>query len=182
MGRKILLSVRGSSVTSVGGNLGYGKPGVSPQPFGVYFGEDVGKADGGGLEPRWRLPNSTHKLPHPHPHPGVVPMPTMYKPHPNLFDPTHPPSSFALTLSSLFGTTHTERADLRPLGPEPGVDPITWVARPLGDEVVVDGFDVQIPGEWRGTVQGGLFLDFVRRLKEVRDEGKGREVVLMGWV
>ena len=37
---------------------------------------------------------------------------------PNLFDSYHPPSAFALTLSSLFGETHTERADLRPLGPD----------------------------------------------------------------
>ncbi|EAT81031.1 hypothetical protein SNOG_11323 [Parastagonospora nodorum SN15] len=130
-------------------------------------------------------------------------------PFPNLFSPSHPPSSFALTLFSLFGEGHTERADLRPLGPTPpsGASPngtewinpiLTALQRPLGEEVVVDGFDVQIPAEWKGTYQDGQFADLVSRLRELHDEsweesggvvgGKddlgadGKGVVFSGWI
>ncbi|KAF2032973.1 hypothetical protein EK21DRAFT_109427 [Setomelanomma holmii] len=80
---------------------------------------------------------------------------------PSLFSANHPPGALALTLFSLFGEGHTERADLRPLGPDApsGASPaplngtdwvnpiLTALQRPLGEEVVVDGFDVQVPAE-----------------------------------
>jgi hypothetical protein len=117
---------------------------------------------------------------------------------PNLFDPTHVPSAFALTLFSLFGEGRTERADLRPLGPDtPTEDGITWVERPLGEEVVVDGFDVQVPREWQGTYQEGQFDALVSRLRELNDQAwtesgavrgglgdlgaDGESVVFQGW-
>lgn len=117
---------------------------------------------------------------------------------PNLFDARHIPSAFALTLFSLFGEGRTERADLRPLGPDtPAEDGITWVAKPLGEEVVVDGFDVQIPQDWQGTYQEGQFGDLVTRLGELNDEAwtasggvkggvndlgvDGKGVVFQGW-
>jgi hypothetical protein len=174
-GRRVLLSIKGSSVTEVGGNFDYGTLGQAAQPFGSYFGENTGEVEGGGDG------NGTNR-----------------KQHPDLFDPTHLPKSFALTLSSLFGETKTERADLRPLGPDPLAPGINGITRPLGEEVVVDGFDVQIPREWKGTVQGGLFEDFVQRLRELNDEswadsgatkgGKndlgvdGKGIVLVGWL
>lgn len=103
---------------------------------------------------------------------------------PNLFDESHPPSAFALTLFSLFGEGHTERADLRPLGPDvpsgaspPALNGTDWVnpiltalQRPLGEEVVVDGFDVQVPAEWKGHYQDQKFKALVRRLKELHQE------------
>lgn len=117
---------------------------------------------------------------------------------PNLFDSRHVPSAFALTLFSLFGEGTTERADLRPLGPDtPAEDGISWVERPLGEEVVVDGFDVQLPRSWEGTYQEGQFDDFVTRLGELTDEAwtasgarrggpkdlgaDGKGVVYRGW-
>ncbi|KAF1924790.1 uncharacterized protein M421DRAFT_270884 [Didymella exigua CBS 183.55] len=117
---------------------------------------------------------------------------------PNLFDTRHVPSAFALTLFSLFGEGRTERADLRPLGPDtPSEDGITWVTKPLGEEVVVDGFDVQVPREWQGTYQEGQFNDLVTRLGELNDEAwvqsgakrggpgdlgvAGKSVVFQGW-
>jgi hypothetical protein len=131
---------------------------------------------------------------------------------PNLFDPSHPPSAFALTLFSLFGEGHTERADLRPLGPDvpsgaspPVLNGTDWVnpiltalQRPLGEEVVVDGFDVQIPAEWKGTYQDGQFQDFTTRMRQLHDEAwtesggvvggpadlgaDGKGVVYSGWI
>lgn len=118
---------------------------------------------------------------------------------PNLFDARHVPSAFALTLFSLFGEGNTERADLRPLGPDtPSDNGIDWITRPLGEEVVVDGFDVQIPQQWRGTYQEGRFDDFVARLGELNDEAwaesgaekggpddlgvDGKGVVFQGWL
>jgi hypothetical protein len=103
---------------------------------------------------------------------------------PNLFDERHPPSAFALTLFSLFGEGHTERAELRPLGPDAdesaGEDGVKWavVSKPLGEEVMVDGFDVQIPAEWKGTYQVGRFEAFVQRLRELSEEAwkEGGEV------
>ncbi|KZM28063.1 carbohydrate metabolic process [Ascochyta rabiei] len=117
---------------------------------------------------------------------------------PNLFDERHVPSAFALTLFSLFGEGKTERADLRPLGPDtPAEDGINWVTRPLGEEVVIDGFDVQVPRDWQGTYQEGRFNDLVSRLGELNDEAwtssgakkggpgdlgvDGKGVVYQGW-
>ncbi|KAL1648161.1 hypothetical protein SLS61_007033 [Didymella pomorum] len=118
---------------------------------------------------------------------------------PNLFDNRHVPSAFALTLFSLFGEGSTERADLRPLGPDTPTDNgIDWITRPLGEEVVVDGFDVQVPADWKGTYQEGLFNDLVTRLGELNDEAwtesgakkggpndlgvDGKGVVFQGWL
>jgi hypothetical protein len=36
----------------------------------------------------------------------------------------------------------------------------------LGEEVVVDGFDVRTPGQWKGTPQADLVSDFVGFLRE----------------
>lgn len=141
--------------------------------------------------------------------------PTAAPPFPNLFDEGHPPSAFALTLFSLFGEGHTERADLRPLGPDVGspaspsiFNGTTWITpptsivpsldRPLGEEVVVDGFDVQVPAQWKGTYQDQSFKSLVVRLRELnrdawRESGgveggpgdlgaDGRGVVYFGWV
>lgn len=118
---------------------------------------------------------------------------------PNLFDSRHVPSAFALTLFSLFGEGRTERADLRPLGPDtPPSDGIDWITRPLGEEVVVDGFDVQVPAEWKGTYQESQFNALVTRLGELNDEAwtesgatkggvndlgaDGKGVVFQGWL
>lgn len=127
---------------------------------------------------------------------GSAPPPGVF--FPNLFDARHVPSAFALTLFSLFGEGRTERADLRPLGPDtPAEDGITWVTKPLGEEVVVDGFDVQVPRDWQGTYQESQFGDLVTRLVELNDEAwkasggvkggkndlgaKGKSVVFQGW-
>ena len=115
---------------------------------------------------------------------------------PNLFDSRHVPSAFALTLFSLFGEGSTERADLRPLGPD--TNGIDWITRPLGKEVVVDGFDVQVPAAWEGTYQEGQFDDLITRLGELNDEAwmesgskkggpndlgvDGKGVVFQGWL
>lgn len=109
---------------------------------------------------------------------------------PNLFDERHPPSALALTLFSLFGAGKTERADLRPLGPLLNTTAITWPTRPLGEEVVLDGFDVQLPGAWQGTYQDEQFDALAKRLGELSGEAwmaggdlgaEGRGVVLRGW-
>ena len=111
---------------------------------------------------------------------------------PNLFDERHPPSApaLALTLFSLFGAGKTERADLRPLGPLLNTTAITWPTRPLGEEVVLDGFDVQLPRAWQGTYQDEQFEALAERLGELEDEAwaagedlgaEGRGVVLQGW-
>lgn len=123
-----------------------------------------------------------------------IPSPSTTTLFPNHFDESHPSSSFALTLFSLFGEGHTEHADLRPLGPDvpsgaspPVLNGTNWVKpiltalqRPLGEEVVVDGFDVQIPAEWKGTYQDKRFEEVVARLKSLHDEawfGSGGVVV-----
>ncbi|KAF2112102.1 hypothetical protein BDV96DRAFT_602555 [Lophiotrema nucula] len=156
LGRQVLLSVKGSGAGAVGGNLEYGKPGVSDYPFGAYFPHN----DNGTV-------NASASA-------SVGATVTVERsPHPNLFDESHPPSALALTLFSLFGEGHTERADLRPLGDEDAyvADPdINWFAKPLGEEVVVDGFDVQVPSEWKGTYQGERFGEFTGRLRELVDE------------
>jgi hypothetical protein len=110
---------------------------------------------------------------------------------PNLFDERHAPSAFALTLFSLFGAGKTERADLRPLGPLTNTTGINWSTRPLGEEVVLDGFDVQLPRSWEGTYQEKQFDALAERLGELEDEAwaagedlgaEGRGVVLKGWL
>lgn len=168
--------MRASSGGEVGGNLEYGSPSSVPQPFGPYFGS-IG--------------------------PGGINEAVVSNKHQNLFDEYHPPTALALTLFSLFGEGHTERADLRPLGPltpkNPSAAPdgIKWWSKPLGEEVVIDGFDVQVPSEWKGTYQSGQFDAFVKRLRELVDEswkdagaekgGKGdlgadgKGVVVQGW-
>ena len=112
---------------------------------------------------------------------------------PNLFDPEHRPSALALTLFSLFGNGKTERADLRPLGPDhsEGSDVVKWLERPLGEEVVLDGFEVLVRGEWKGMVQGELWEEFIKNLRDLGDfrdteeasKGEDRKgVVVSGWV
>jgi hypothetical protein len=144
---------------------------------------------------------------------SILPYPLAYPPLstplPNLFtsSQSHTPSAFAETLFSLFGEGHTERADLRPLGPDVpspaspaplnGTDWITSVARPLGEEVVIDGFDIQLPSEWKGTYQDKQFHNLVRRLQSLETAtwyksggvaggpgdagGNGKGVVYFGW-
>ena len=117
------------------------------------FGDPAGNTTWSGYSPPGLLSNATTP------------------PFPNLFDERHVPSSFALTMHSRFGEGREERADLRPLGPDtPAVDGASWVTRPLGDEAVVDGFDVQVPAEWQGTYQEGRFRDLVERLTELSQE------------
>lgn len=151
---------------------------MASEPFGPYFGS---VAPGGDItEGAARITNK----------------------QPNLFNPSHPPSAFALTLFSLFGEGHTERADLRPLGPEtPGdtsPDGVKWWSRPLGEEVVVDGFDVQLPEEWKGTYQNREFDLLAGRLRQLNEEAwvdsgarkgsagdlgsDGKGIVLQGWI
>jgi hypothetical protein len=136
-------------------------------------------------------------------------------PFPNLFDERHPPSSLDLTLFSLFGEGHTERADLRPLDPDvpspaspaafngtnwitPSSSMLSMMERPLGEEIVVDGYDIQVPVQWKGTYQDARFKDQVVRLRELNRqawiesggvEGRpgdlgadGGSVVYFGWV
>jgi hypothetical protein len=223
LGKRVLLSVKGSSVSSVGGNTAFGDPRVKSDVLGQTFGDGKQKRDEETGDPlpvfnitsakppykplvmghgpvifNGSLPKSSSvAMPTPIDTPVVVvqvnPLPSSTSPtsapaststfFPNLFDPRHPPTSFALTLFSLFSEGHTERSDLRPLGPEPPSDaspPVlngtNWITpafnleRPLGEEVVVDGFDVQLPAEWKGSYQDGQFKDFVRRMKEYIDE------------
>ncbi|CAO2658096.1 Nn.00g073560.m01.CDS01 [Neocucurbitaria sp. VM-36] len=155
-------------------------------------------------------PSSTAvATPEPVVEPVVEPYPTPLDPtepitpFPNLFDVSHPPSAFALTLFSLFGDGQTERADLRPLGPDVSAyaaqrSAVLMLARPLGEEVVVDGFDIQVPSQWKGTYQDTSFKALVSSLRQLtRDawaasgavEGGpgdlgayGRGVVYFGWV
>jgi hypothetical protein len=148
LGRRVLLIIRASGAAEVAGNTDYGLPGQSGLPYGPYyatggltFNETTGADEG---------------------------------PLPNLFDAAHPSSAFALTIFSLFGEGHTERDDLRPLGPDTpnaaSADGISWsggVSKPLGEEVVVDGFDVQVPVEWKGTYQGRQFQELVTSLREM---------------
>lgn len=168
-GRRVLLSVKGDGSSAVGSTQ-FGDP-AAPTQWSGYVNSTTGASD---REAANRLL------------------------FPNLFDERHVPSAFALTLFSLFGEGRTERADLRPLGPDaPASDGITWVQKPLGEEVVLDGFDVQVPREWQGTYQEGKFGDLVTRLGELNDEawtasggvrgGKGdlgvdgKGVVFQGW-
>jgi hypothetical protein len=205
LGKRVLLSVKGSGVGSVGGNTNYGNPNAPREPFGQTFASANTKRQ---IKPFNVTGTKLHGMGH---GPVVLPVPNAAgKPvvvaevnplaslsssmaasatatstsFPNLFDPSHPPSAFALTLFSLFGEGHTERADLRPLGPDAPsgsspeslngtdwVNPIlTALQRPLGEEVVVDGFDVQVPAEWKGTYQDGQFDDLVDRLKQLHNE------------
>jgi hypothetical protein len=222
LGKRVLLSVKGSSVSSVGGNTAFGDPRVKSDVFGQTFSDGMEKRDEETGDPLPVFNITSSKPPYkplamghgPVIFNGSLPKPSsvVHKPSsgtpivvvqvdplgsstispvpaptstffPNLFDPRHPPTSFALTLFSLFSEGHTERSDLRPLGPQPPSDaspselngtnwftPAFSLDRPLGEEVVVDGFDVQLPAEWKDTYQDGQFKDFVRRMKEYIDE------------
>jgi hypothetical protein len=225
LGKRVLLSVKGSGASRVGGNTAFGDPNAPSNALGKTFGSSLKeKRDGGAGGPVGAvLPvfnvtsskppykplemghgpvviNGSFGLPKSSPvvapssaeTPVVVveanPLSNVPAPQttffPNLFDSRHPPTSFALTLFSLFSEGHTERSDLRPLGPDvpSGASPpvlngtnwinpiLTQLQRPLGEEVVVDGFDVQIPAEWKDTYQDGQFKALVRRLKELLDE------------
>lgn len=75
---------------------------------------------------------------------------------------------------------------------------LTALQRPLGEEVVIDGFDIQVPAEWRGSYQDTAFHEFVRELRRLsreawRDSGAveggpgdlgadGDGVVYFGWI
>lgn len=287
MGKKVLLSVKGSGVGEVGGNVNFGDPNKPKEPFGnafatvgereaegATFGKEKRQEDGPvgqvlpifnvtGKPPYPLLQNGSRTTPTPdHPR-GPIPLNFLFgpeatatsspgstetpiavdmedledlidstlnltsntcakgypshckppvQPFPNLFDEYHPPSAFALTLFSLFGEGHTERADLRPLGPDapsgsspPVLNGTGWVnpiltalQRPLGEEVVVDGFDVQVPKEWEGHYQERRFGELVTRLKELHQEAweesggvvggpadlgaDGKGVVYQGWI
>ncbi|KAF2680984.1 hypothetical protein K458DRAFT_406751 [Lentithecium fluviatile CBS 122367] len=110
-------------------------------------------------------------------------------------------TSLALTLFSFFGEGHTERADLRPLGPDPNnitASPVEWLMQPLGEEVVADGFDIRVPREWKGTFQAAEFRRLEAWLRELNQEAwvesgsvegapgdleaDDRGVELFGWV
>lgn len=233
-GTKVLLSVKGDSLSAVSGNAQFGDPSVEPQPFGPYFAAEGGintppskrqveieikilddnTVDGPSApapiaEPSEPIPyiplghgpvviNKTTPIQTgpeitsiplqtpPAPSTPIIPVPisapnATKPPFPNLFNRNHPARSLALTLFSLFGEGHTERADLRPLGPDvpsgaspPSLNGTNWInptltmlQRPLGEEVVVDGFDVQLPAEWKGTYQDKQFHGLVNRLKQL---------------
>ncbi|KAJ4358341.1 uncharacterized protein N0V89_002923 [Didymosphaeria variabile] len=159
-GKRVLLGIRADAPSAVNGNLKWGSadPGVLglklplPLPPGPFLGRP-----GHPIFPQ--AGNLT-----------TVKVDGKTVPAPNLFDALHTPTGLAATLFSLFGEGHAERADLRPLGPDApsnfSSDKIMWVAKPLGEEVVVDGFDVRTPGQWKGTPQAALVERFVSSLKE----------------
>lgn len=164
-----MLSVKGDGVASVGGNTGYGDPNVPDEPFGPIFSEAGAGGDAnekrqieivGTPEPPYPILNTTGS-------PGIRlgPGPVRFE-MPNLFNPTHTPSDFARTLFSLFREGRTERANLRLLGsdvPSPAspapLNSTDWITspRPLGEEVIIDGFDMQLPSDWKGTYQDEQF-------------------------
>ncbi|RMZ67510.1 carbohydrate metabolic process [Pyrenophora seminiperda CCB06] len=201
-GRKVLLSVKASGIEAVGGNAWYGDPDVSKEPFGPSFGSPGGAANGGGgggyggkgnvsnstqpqppvygfgsgnataggpvavVEPRTPSSRHTHnRRASAHNSPGPRPM---YQP--NLLTPTNTPDTLAATLLSLFGPVSVADESL---------------PRPLGPSVVLDGFDVQVPVQWKGTYQDEQFHDLLNGLKGV-DEDEDRKIkgleVLFGWV
>jgi hypothetical protein len=237
LGKKVLLSVKADGLGAASGNTAFGDPTSVKEPFGPAFASTKSLAKRQEMSmPIFHIPgvhlghgpvvvNKTGTTdpvvvvePHPiTPTPRVMPValsnPTAPIPQfPNLFDGSHTPSAFALTLFSLFGEGHTERADLRPLGPDApsGASPealngtdwinpiLTALQRPLGEEVVVDGFDVQVPAEWKGTYQDRQFQSLVGSLKGLHDEAwtesggeeggpadlgaDGKGVVYFGWV
>jgi hypothetical protein len=209
LGKRVLLSLKADSPGAVGGNMAFGDPNARKEPFGPAFASgSVAKrqvdAPVGAALPVINITHSPRPM-----GPGPVMNPPLHAPvvvvevnplpsssvstiapsatpsaYPNLFDSSHPPSALALTFFSLFSEGHTERADLRPLGPDapsgsspPVLHGTDWVnpvlpelQRPLGEEVVVDGFDVQIPAEWKGSFQDGQFADLVTRLKTLLNE------------
>lgn len=76
---------------------------------------------------------------------------------------------------------------MRPLGPDvggpaspkvfngrewvtPPTSSVPLISRPLGEEVVVDGFDVQLPEQWKGKYQDTKFRNLVARLRELDAE------------
>ncbi|KAL1612876.1 hypothetical protein SLS60_001106 [Paraconiothyrium brasiliense] len=159
-GKRVLLGVRADAPSAVNGNLKWGSadPGILglklplPLPPGPFLGRP-----GHAIFPQ--AGNLT-----------TVKVDGKVVPAPNLFDALHTPTGLAATLFSLFGEGHAERADLRPLGPDTpsnfSSDSIMWVAKPLGEEVVLDGFDVRTPGQWKGTPQAALVEKFVGSLRE----------------
>ncbi|KAF2751400.1 hypothetical protein M011DRAFT_455408 [Sporormia fimetaria CBS 119925] len=173
-GKKILRTVRADAPEDVGGDLGYG----------------VERAEGEAREGPWSelLGYGTEAEEEQSEEEGEddsVINAIVSNQNPNLFSDSLPPTALANTLFSLFAEGTTEREDLRPLGPmempvsqEQVEDSmLKWWSKPLGEEVVVDGFDVQIPEGWRGTGQEELFGGFVEELRrlvgEVDAEGKG---------
>jgi hypothetical protein len=170
-GRRVLLSIKADGLDAVGGNADFGESTSDEEPWGGPYGPS-------------RRPSNAND--------------TAGPPAPNLFDQQHVPSAFAQTMFSLFGEGRTERADLRPLGPDtPEDDGVDWVTRPLGEEVVVDGFDVQVPSDWEGKYQDDKFHDLVERMQELNNEAwtasgavkggpgdlgaDGKGVVYFGW-
>ncbi|PSN66597.1 hypothetical protein BS50DRAFT_676372 [Corynespora cassiicola Philippines] len=155
-GRRVLLSVKGASGGSVGGNLGYGDPGVGLEPFGAHFPSPSASSFSPpeGLEARRQQEDEDEE----------AKRDRMGYP-PNLFTPTRNPSALALTLHSLFG----EGPNAPSSGPGDD-DGVRWLSRPLGDEVVLDGFVVQVPTEWKGTYQGRQFDEFAKRLRALIGE------------
>ncbi|KAH9863630.1 hypothetical protein J1614_009562 [Plenodomus biglobosus] len=186
----------------------------APDPSSIFPGPSSIFPDPSSIfpDPSSIFPDPSSIFPDPSSIFSAIPEPT---PFPNLFSESHPATALALTLFSLFGEGHTERADLRPLGPDVGgpaapsvfngtnwVTPSTSIVplleRPLGEEVVIDGFDVQVPVEWKGRYQDTKFRNFVARLRELnRDAWKqsggieggpgdlgadGKAVVYFGWV
>lgn len=47
---------------------------------------------------------------------------------------------------------------------------VPLIERPLGEEVVVDGFDVQLPVQWKGKYQDTKFRNLVARLRELNSD------------
>lgn len=159
-GKRILLGIRVDSPAAVNGNLKWGSANAGDLglklPLQLPPGPFAGRP-GHPLVPL--LGNLT-----------TVVLDGLTISAPNLFDALHVPTSLASTLFSLFGEGHAERADLRPLGPDApsafSPDGIKWITKPLGEEVVVDGFDVRTPGQWKGTPQAALVDTFVGALRD----------------
>ncbi|KAF2493592.1 hypothetical protein BU16DRAFT_619893 [Lophium mytilinum] len=97
---------------------------------------------------------------------------------PNLFTNAEQASQFAATLWSLFGAGSVERSELRPLGPD--AQGLAVLHRPLGEEVVVDGFDVQLPEEWQQTDEEALFRVMVARLKQLAGQEVSKDYTVLG--
>ncbi|KAK3201849.1 hypothetical protein GRF29_164g861238 [Pseudopithomyces chartarum] len=158
-GKRVLLGVKVDGPSAVNGNLKYGAP---PNLLGLRLPL--------ALPPGPFLGRPGHPLVPLAGNLTTIVLNGKTVAAPNLFDTIHSPASLAATLFSLFGEGHAERADLRPLGPDTpsaaSPDSIRWIVKPLGEEVVVDGFDVRTPGQWKGTPQADLVSDFVGFLRE----------------
>lgn len=156
-GKRILLGVKVDDPAAVNGNLKYGEPNTLglKLPLSVPPGPFLGRPGHPFIPLAGNL--------------STIQLDGKTIPAPNLFDMLHTPTGIASTLFSLFGEGHAERADLRPLGPDTpsavSPDSIKWIVKPLGEEVVLDGFDVRIPGQWKGTAQAALVQKFVEALR-----------------